>query len=378
MMPDDGSTAMTTDMAEAAARNAPNPGRGAQSSVTQSSNGSNGMTTDSVTTMVEYDNGQTNFMVSNGSAWSISDGDTVVTRHNNVTVGGIEFNAVELRKSIAGGTLWLDIASDIEAPVTQGTDGGGESERLADGMWTRISGLTQDERNARMGDGELDGVPGTFSCDRAGGATCPSFGGTHAIPSRLGDWTFTPSGTGETVADADYLSLGLWVYEPNGETDVTAWEYGVFADGADPFHAEMLRGVTGSATYRGAATGVAVDSGEPEETYWQAEATLTAEFGTSSELGTIGGTIRNFSVDGSAPLASAPSVVLDRAPIVSSNSGSFTGDVSFAGHNNLGKWGGRFFGNDEPNGKPGSVAGTFGFSDGDGVSWLGAFGAHKQ
>ena len=357
--------------------NAPNPGAGAQSSVTQSSNSSNGMTTDSVTTMVEYDNGQINFLMSNGSAWSISDDDTVLVR-GNATVGGIEFNGVELRKSIADGTLWLDVYSDIEAPVTQGTDGGGESERLEDGMWTGISGLTQDEINARMGDGELDGVPGTFSCDRADGATCPAFDGTHLIASQLGDWIFIPSGSGETVTDADYLSLGRWVYVPNGETDVTAWEYGVFADGADPFHAGNLRGVTGSATYRGAAAGVAVDSREPEETYWRADATLTAEFGTSSELGTIGGTIRNFSVEGSAPLASAPSVVLDRAPIVSSNSGSFTGNVSLAGHNDIGKWGGRFFGDDEPDGKPGSVAGTFGFSDGDGVSFFGAFGAHKQ
>ena len=50
-----GEGAMTMDMAEAAARNAPSPGSGAQSSVTQSSNASNGMTTDSVTTMVEYE-----------------------------------------------------------------------------------------------------------------------------------------------------------------------------------------------------------------------------------------------------------------------------------------------------------------------------------
>ena len=75
-----GEGAMTTDMAEAAARNAPNPGSGAQSSVTQSSNASNGMTTDSVTTMVEYDNRQINFMVNNGSTWSISDDDTVLAR----------------------------------------------------------------------------------------------------------------------------------------------------------------------------------------------------------------------------------------------------------------------------------------------------------
>ena len=170
--PDDRPTTMTTDMAEAAARNAPNPGSGAQSSVTQSSNGSNGMTTDSVTTMVEYDNGQINFMVSNGSAWSISDDDTILARPSG-SVSGVEFNGVELRKSLAGGTLWLDVYSDIQAPVTQGSDRGGEPVRLEESFGSSISGLTLDEINARMGDGELDGVPGVFSCDRAGGGTCP-------------------------------------------------------------------------------------------------------------------------------------------------------------------------------------------------------------
>ena len=109
-------------------------------------------------------------------------------------------------------------------------------------------------------------------------ARVPAFFGTHFDPTGT-DWIFTPTvSTTVSTVDTGYLSLGLWLYVPNGETDVTAWEYGVFADGTDPFHDGNLRGVVGSATYRGAAVGVAVDSREPEETYWTADATLTAEF----------------------------------------------------------------------------------------------------
>ena len=376
---DDDSTAMTTDMAEAAARNAPNPGAGAQSSVTQSSNGSNGMTTDSVTTMVEYDNGEINFMVRNGSAWSISDDDTVLARPSG-TASGVEFDGVELRKNLAGGTLWVDVYSDIEAPTTEVTTEQGEPVRLEDSFGSSISGLTLDEINARMGAGELDGVPGVFSCDRAGGGSCPAFFGTHFDPTGT-DWIFTPtvSMTVSTI-DADYLSLGLWVYVPDGATRVTDWEYGVFADGKDPFIDSNLRGITGSATYRGVATGTAVDPDELEEDYWTAEATLTAAFGTSSELGTVSGSVRKFDFESDFDGAGL-SVTLGSAPIGSSNSGFFSGAAGFTylgvTEHNAGQWGGRFFGNGEDDGKPGAVAGTFGVTSA-GESLVGAFGAHKQ
>ena len=48
-------------------------------------------------------------------------------------------------------------------------------------------------------------------------------------------------------------------------------------------------------------------------------------------------------------------------------------------HSYTGHWGGQFFGNEEADGRPGSVAGTFGgHSTDDVVSFVGAFGAHKQ
>ena len=382
-MTDDGTMAMTTDMAEAAARNVPNPGTVAQASVTQSSDATNGVTTDSVSATAEYDdNGQINFMVSNGSEWSISDDDTVLARLSG-TASGVEFNGIELRKSLAGGTLWVDVYSDVEAPTVESTTEQGEPVRLEDSIGSNISGLTLGEINARMGAGELDGVPGVFSCDRAGGGSCPAFFGTHFDPGGT-DWIFTPTGATTVLAiDTDYLNLGLWVYVPNGATTVTDWEYGVFVDGSAPFDDTNLRGVTGSATYRGPAIGLAVDASETEETYWTAEATLNAEFGTSSALGTISGSVRNFvDVDTNAPLPGALSVTLAQAPIGDSNSGFFSGSTAATyqgvGYSDAGEWGGRFFGNGESDGQPGSVAGTFGATTGEGESLIGAFGAHKE
>ncbi|MCY4438653.1 MAG: hypothetical protein OXE53_00365 [Deltaproteobacteria bacterium] len=72
------------------------------------------------------------------------------------------------------------------------------------------------------------------------------------------------------------------------------------------------------------------------------------------------------------------------------NSGFFSGPVTDDGGADprlyTGRWGGQFFGNGEPDGTPGSVAGTFGARTtdfpggnvGEELSIVGAFGAHKQ
>ena len=394
-----GEGAMTTDMAEAAARNAPNPGSGAQSSVTQSSNASNGMTTDSVTTMVEYDNGQINFMVNNGSTWSISDDDTVLARPSG-TSSGVEFDGVELKKSLAGGTLWVDVYSTIEPPTTETVSGVPYDVQSGD----QIVGLSclGSSCSAETMQGTLNDVQGTFTCPGScsiqfGGITLYSGSGkidftgatfngltvgvdTFAVASAMGIVFTSEATTTQTVIDADYLSLGYWVYVPNGKTDVTDWQYGAFVDGSDPFDDSILRGVTSSATYRGPAAGMVINADETEEAYWVAAATLTADFGTSSQLGTIRGSVQDFVIE-DVP-EDALSVTLESAPIGGSNNGFFTGNAGFTYRgvtdSDAGQWGGRFFGNGETDGKPGSVAGTFGVSDGNGESLLGFFGAQKQ
>ncbi|MDE0695201.1 MAG: hypothetical protein OXH76_05120 [Boseongicola sp.] len=76
------------------------------------------------------------------------------------------------------------------------------------------------------------------------------------------------------------------------------------------------------------------------------------------------------------------SVSLGLAPIGASNNGFFTGRIGYTYRGvavrDGGRWGGRFFGNGEPDGRPGSAAGTFGVTNRNGESLLGSFGAERQ
>ena len=129
-------------------------------SITQSSNVNNGITVDRVTVTAQHGAGRNSYSIRNGTLWSVgtSDGNPV-----DVDDAPPPFDVQELHKRIPGGTLYVDVYSDIEAPSLRevGTSGG-TPVRLEDSLGSTIGGLTLDEINARMGDGELDGVPGTF------------------------------------------------------------------------------------------------------------------------------------------------------------------------------------------------------------------------
>ena len=196
-----------------------------------------------------------------------------------------------------------------------------------------------------------------------------------------GDWIFVPStSTTVTTPDADYLAGGVWLIVPDDATSAADYVFGAFADGSDPFLQSNLTAVQGTATYEGDATGVYSEEtgGSTEIGYFDGDVTLTADFGSGSALGTISGSITDFEVDG---VPESGTLNLGTADIGSQDSGFFRGAVtgsdderSYTGH-----WGGQFFGNGQTDGKPGSVAGTFGgHSTDDAVNFVGAFGAHKQ
>ena len=84
---------------------------------------------------------------------------------------------------------------------------------------------------------------------------------------------------------------------------------------------------------------------------------LTASFGDSTALGTIEGSVSAFELNGE-PSEDIGVLTLESAAIGDSESGFFTGDTTLAGTAGFeGEWGGRFFGNGESDGQPGSVAG---------------------
>ena len=347
-------------------------------SVTQSSNvNDNGITVDSVEVTATWGvGGRHGFTVRNGSSWSIS---TANGSPYYLQAESASFSGVELHRRTNGGDLYVDVYSDIEAPETrqEGVPGTGTPVEIQAG--DVVEGLTLDEINARMGDGTLNGVPGTFSCDRASGGDCPSFFGFFPIGT---DWRFTPheSGSTRTVStpDTDYLAGGVWLFIPDNATTADDVAIGAFGDGNDPFRQSNLVALQGTARYLGEATGVYADRSENEVGYWDANVTLTADFGGRSDLGSIGGSVTGFESDGERY---SGSMSLGAANIGSSNSGFFEGRLSgnVEGIGLSGRWGGQFFGNSEADGKPGSVGGTLGGrSDDRSASFVGVFGAYKQ
>ena len=353
----------------------PRPG-----SITQSSNVNNGITVDRVAVTAQHGATRNNYSVRNGSSWSISTSDG-----NPVSIPGIPapLKGSELTKRVNGGTLYVDVYSDIGAPSTREVStSGGTPVRLEDSEGSTISGLTLDEINARMGDGELDGVQGIFSCDRAGGGTCPAIFGFPTVDFSGTDWIFTPHGSTrtETTPDADYLAGGIWLFVPDGATSADDVVFGAFGDGSDPFRQGNLMALQGTARYVGAAAGVysARSSSGSELGYLGGDVTLTADFGGRSDLGTISGSVTGIEVDDQR---FSGSLSLGTASIGSSDSGFFEGRVSgvVEGRAYTGRWGGQFFGNGEADGKPGSVGGTLGGrSTDDTVNFVGIIGAYRQ
>ena len=190
--------------------------------------------------------------------------------------------------------------------------------------------------------------------------------------------------------DPNYLTLAYWliVLKDENTGGITGYNLGASASGNDPYEFRHLTGLRGTATYEGPATGLYMRReyfGAPVYSdYFNAKATLTADFGDASMPGTISGAITEGMTDEGYHL---PEVSLGSADIAESfHGGNFRGDtsgVTFWGVALSGTWGGKFFGNGActtgisvycPH--PLSVAGTFGTGSEDGLeSILGAFGA---
>ncbi len=183
-------------------------------------------------------------------------------------------------------------------------------------------------------------------------------------------------------ADSDYLAGGIWMRVPEDAASVADYEFGAFADGNDPFTQANLAGLTGTATYAGDATAVYSHQATNRNYFVDGDVSLTADFGDASSLGSISGTVSNFTGEGpESDWYEGVSVSLGDAQIGNADSGFFTGDTSTRSSDPTdpgltGKWGGQFYGNGAAGGRPGSVAGTFGAATADGSeSFVGAYGA---
>ena len=351
----------------------------APGSVTQSSNvDSRNITTDQVEITAQHGTGGPSFSVRNGTAWSIGTSDGNPSRIPDTPS---PWQGAELSKRIGGSVLYVDAYTDIEAP-SQVTTGGTYAFRFTT---VNVGGRYTNSNSDVTLPAALNGVNGTASC-----TGCSFVYTTGQLQMTAGSMTFTPSdgsaattltaGTvTSTVADADYLAGGVWLIAPDDAASAADYEFGAFADGSDPFMQSNLAAVAGAAIYTGDATGV-YSTKEAEGTtvgYLEADVRLTANFGDANGLGTISGRMTGFVVD-DTPITGT--LNLGTANIGAQNSGFFRGAVTGADGERryTGHWGGQFFGNGQADGRPGSVAGTFGgHSTDDAVSFVGAFGAHK-
>ena len=155
-------------------------------------------------------------------------------------------------------------------------------------------------------------------------------------------------------------------------------------DGNDPFRQDNLAGLTGTATYEGDARAVYSHQETNRNYFVDGDVRLTADFGDAGSLGSISGTVSNFTGEGpgSNPYDyDGVSVSLGTAQIGNDDSGFFTGDTSTSGTDSTftGKWGGQFYDNGAAaDDHPGSVAGTFGAATADGSeSFVGVYGADR-
>lgn len=349
-------------------------------SVTQSSNvDSRGVTTDQVDVTAEYGAGQHRFSLRNGTEWSIGMGEGNPSSLPNVPA---PWKGSGLSKRVSGGTVYVDAYSDIEAPET--TAGSRTYDFTFPGI--NVGGRFVQQNSNTSLPAVLNGVNGRAQC-----TGCSFVYTTGQLEMTGGSMTFTPSdgsspttlspgGTMQTNPDTDYLAGGIWLLVPDNATSAADYVFGAFADGSDPFEQNSIMPLTGTATYEGNAAGVYSEKTAESTSigYFKGDVELTANFGGASALGTISGSITDFEVDGEP---ADGTLNLGTANIGSQNSGFFEGDVTGSDNERtyVGNWGGQFFGNGESDGKPGSVAGTFGGSSTDDVvNFFGAFGAYKQ
>ena len=266
--------------------------------------------------------------------------------------------------------------------------------------------------------GTFYGLSGTYQCVVAAGCDVANDGGTGLT---LGPgWRFVPDNAMGTVAnvqmDVDYLSFGYWVQTVTAPDGTQTYGVNTFANGSLPFgdnsggNAEIAA-LTGTATYKGRATGMYAvqrfDTGDgvPSETgQFTAEAKLTASFGGGGvaldDQFSIRGNVTNFRDTANTPISNGEwNVALGRADFVTREAdGSITANTymnNFGGATTGGgTWTGGFFGmtaaqvNDavvDPLELPAApettyptgVAGEFNAHLGNGHV-IGAFGATRQ
>ena len=148
--------------------------------------------------------------------------------------------------------------------------------------------------------GSFDGASGAYLCTPAMGGACTSsvrHGGGYTLAG--GDWKFVPdSGAEVPDPDTEYQYFGWWLRQTGDAAAIGTFHAGV---GGSSDELANLRALQGTATYRGPAVGkftLEPRIGEASAGDFAATVTLEVDFGDVAGLGTVGGNVENFTVNG--------------------------------------------------------------------------------
>ncbi len=187
-------------VAEASARVA--DARPRAGSVTQSSNTLNNVTLDRVSVTVQHGTGRNSYSIQNGSSWSISTSDV-----DPVDISSQYWDGQELDRRINGGTISVDVYSDIEAPTTTSTP---NTDYLAAGVWVFYpDGATQfvGEGGVVLGAFGDGSDPFRQSALMALQGTARYAGGATGIYSEVGFWSGNVNLTADFGGQGDLGSI---------------------------------------------------------------------------------------------------------------------------------------------------------------------------
>ena len=258
--------------------------------------------------------------------------------------------------------------------------------------------------------GTFHGVSGTYTCTPGTGATCAASktekgfalgtipDGSPFAPSDTA-WTFKPGNPEARVTDnpdTAYASYGWWLHKGSDGK----WTASAFVDykGATDFPAAAgVMALQGTARYIGGAAGqyalASSTGGTNDAGHFTARATLEADFGDATDVGTITGTIDQFmgadgesrdwsvelmksNLDDAGAIAGDP----DNSTDTGSQMTKWTIDETAVAAS--GMWSGDLKDttatDTDVSGVPKIVTGTFSTEYGTAGRMVGAFGANKQ
>ena len=320
--------------------------------------------------------------------------------------------AVAIRRAAAAGrsfygyeTTWLEVPQRIGQPSQAELEACQAIPNCVEpgGRFTRGRSLVTISHHFRNGDVRVSGDPELSERGRNGWEGGEDDGSTWLPSLRAGDITFRGIEMSDDAGgsrlhvnmwamvnrnskphDTDYQSFGYWMRTDNLATpgvDETA--VGVFASSNSPYrYDDHLQGLTGSATYKGPAAGLYSRTGKtPIVDSFRGRVTLTADFGTANEFGTVLGQVhdivrRDGQYLGEIGLGEAAIRAFEDAGVP-----MMRGLVSRDGESRAGSWEASFFGGADRSSdsaiEPSSIGGTFRVKDGK-EAFAGAFGAFHE